>query len=251
MLDVVGEPVHLLVVGEQVLAKPAGADEPALPRILDQRILVGPPAEGIVVDILLLMDEQPAGPEIAGDVAVAVLDEPPRAHREGVGKGAVGGHGIEELRPLAGSEPGLLAHEHAVIHLAEGRGDVDHAGSGVGGHEVGRHHPPGGGLGAAGGQPRRARRAGRAVDVEGRQVGAAHERPARESLDNLELFLELLAERGCQGLGHDVFPLVGRLALRGLLPQHHIREVGLYRRELVRGQRPGRRGPGDEAAAGR
>ncbi len=53
------------------------ADEPALPRILDQRVFLGPPAERIFVQVLLLVEEQAAGLQVADDVAVASLTQRP------------------------------------------------------------------------------------------------------------------------------------------------------------------------------
>ena len=78
------------------------ADEPALARILNERILFGPPAERIVVDVLLLMKQQPALFQIADDVLVAIFD-PAAAAVFGafVGEFAVGANGIDSCRPDA------------------------------------------------------------------------------------------------------------------------------------------------------
>ena len=141
LLDVLREPVDASVVGEHRVAELAGANEPARTRVLDEGIAVGPPTEGIIVDILLLMDQEPAGLEVAGDVAIAFLDEPAAPHRELVGEGAVGGDAIEQRRAPR-FEARLLGHQHAIIDLAEGGGDMDDAGARVGGDEVGRHDAP-------------------------------------------------------------------------------------------------------------
>ena len=69
VLDVLGQPVDLLVVGQHLVFELRRADEPALARILDQRIFFGPPAERILVQVLLLMIEQPAMPQLARDIA--------------------------------------------------------------------------------------------------------------------------------------------------------------------------------------
>ena len=45
-----------------------------LARILDQRIFFRPPAERIIVQVLLLMEQQPSALQLADDVAVAVFD---------------------------------------------------------------------------------------------------------------------------------------------------------------------------------
>ena len=129
VLDVLGQPVDPGVVGEHLLAELARADKPALSGILDQRIVVGPPAERIVVDILLLVHEQMTRPQVAGDVAVALLHEPAAPHGEGVGEAAVGGDAVDERRPSPLGEPCLLGGQHRVVDLAEGRRDVDDAGA--------------------------------------------------------------------------------------------------------------------------
>ena len=94
------------------------------------------------MNVLLLVDEQPAGLEVASDVAVALLDEPAAPHRELVGEGAVGGDAIEQRRPPR-LEAGLLGHEDAVIDLPKGGGDMNDPGARVGGDEVGRDDAPG------------------------------------------------------------------------------------------------------------
>ena len=68
------EPVDLSIVGEHRLLELARANEPTPPRILDQRIVVGPPAKRIVVQVLFLMEQQMTTLEIALNVLVAVLD---------------------------------------------------------------------------------------------------------------------------------------------------------------------------------
>ncbi len=69
-----GSQLILRVVREHLVLELRRADEPALARILDQRIFFGPPAERIVVKVLLLMEQQAALLQIADDVLVAVLD---------------------------------------------------------------------------------------------------------------------------------------------------------------------------------
>ncbi len=60
ILDVFRQPVDLLVVGEHLLFELRSLDEPASPRVLNQRIFFGSPTERIIVQILFLMPEQPA-----------------------------------------------------------------------------------------------------------------------------------------------------------------------------------------------
>ena len=52
--------VDLLVVLQHRVLELRRADEPALTRILDQRILIGTPTERIVVQVLLLVEHQSA-----------------------------------------------------------------------------------------------------------------------------------------------------------------------------------------------
>ena len=57
LLDVLREPVDAGVVGEHRVAELAGANEPTRTRVLDEGIVVGPPAEGIIVNVLFLVDQ--------------------------------------------------------------------------------------------------------------------------------------------------------------------------------------------------
>ena len=194
------------------------------------------------MDVLLLMDEQPPGAEVAGDVPVAVLDEPPAAHSEDIRKRAVGSHGVDELRALSGREPHLLGDEHGVVDFAEGRSDVNDAGARVRGHEVGGDDTPGGGLRAAVRERCAVGRARGAERIERRQVAAADEGRARQPFDHIKLLLEFLAQRCGKLRGDDVFRGVGGAGLA----QHRVVEVGPHGGKLVRGERPRGRGPGDE-----
>ena len=140
--DVLRQPVDPAVVGQHLLLEGRGADEPALARILDQRVFFGPPAERIVVDVLLLVEQHALGLQLADDVAVAVLDPAALVLGRFGGERAVGGDGADQRRALAVDEPGLLGLEHVEVHLAERRGLVDDARAGVDGDEIGRHDPP-------------------------------------------------------------------------------------------------------------
>ena len=74
VLDVLRQPIDLGVVREHLVLELGRADEPALARILNERILFGPPAEWIVVEVLFLVKQQPALLQIADDVLVAIFD---------------------------------------------------------------------------------------------------------------------------------------------------------------------------------
>ena len=100
VLDMLRQPVDAAVVRQHLFLEGGRADEPAFSRILDQRILFGPPAERIIVQILLLMEEQALGFQVADDVAVGLFD--PAAFEFGrfVGERAVGSDGANERRAL-------------------------------------------------------------------------------------------------------------------------------------------------------
>ena len=67
-LDVFRQPVDLTVVGQHLVFVLGGTHEPALARILNQRIFFSPPAEWIVVKILLAVEQQATVLQIADDV---------------------------------------------------------------------------------------------------------------------------------------------------------------------------------------
>ena len=50
-----GQPSYFGVVLQHRIAEGGRADEPTFARVLDQRVLACPPAERVVVNILLLM----------------------------------------------------------------------------------------------------------------------------------------------------------------------------------------------------
>ena len=55
--DVLGKPVDFVVVREHLLVAGGSPDEPRRACVLDQRIFIGPPAERIVVAVVLTMDQ--------------------------------------------------------------------------------------------------------------------------------------------------------------------------------------------------
>ena len=60
VFDVLRQPIDVPVVIQHLLFELAGFDKPTSPRILDERIFFGPPAERIFVAIFFAVKEQPA-----------------------------------------------------------------------------------------------------------------------------------------------------------------------------------------------
>ena len=143
VFDVLGEPIDLGVVGEHLVLELGRFDEPALARVLDERIFFGSPAERVVVDVLFLVEEEAALLEVADDVFVAIFD-PAAAAVVGafVGEFAVGADAVDERRAFAVDEIFLLLREDFVVVFAEGWRDVYEAGAAVGRDEVAGNDSP-------------------------------------------------------------------------------------------------------------
>ncbi len=138
-----GEPVDLRVVGEHRVFELRRADEPTLTRILDERILFRPPAEWIVVDVLFLMEQQPALLQIADDVFVAILDPTAAAILRGfVSEFAVGTDAIYKCWTFVISKVELLFGENFIIIFTESRRDMYEAGTTLNCHKVRRNDAP-------------------------------------------------------------------------------------------------------------
>ncbi len=238
-----GKPVDLRVVGEHRLAELAGADKPAGAGVLDQRVVVSPPAEGIVVEVLLLMHQEPAVAEITADVAVAFLHESTTHGRELICEGSVRSDAVEQGWHFA-LEPLAFGEKHAIVDLAKGGGNMDDTRARVGRHEVSRDHPPGDRFTAAACRRGHRWRSSRSVAVKWGQVRAANKGCAGERLDDFEFSLFLLGQSGGEGFGQNIFSL-------GLISKvnGNVGEISLHGCKLVGRQRPGRRCPGDQAAA--
>ena len=76
------QPVDLLIVRQHVVFELSRLDKPAFPRVLDERIIVGSPAERILVLILLLMIEPSVLFHPPHDRFVGVFDPLPGKVRE-------------------------------------------------------------------------------------------------------------------------------------------------------------------------
>src|SRR5690606_275888 len=127
LFDVLGEPVHRLVVLERAVEPRRRADEPTGASELNQRIVLGAPAERILVTLELLVHEQRTLGELAHDVTIGVLHPTPGVLLELGLEAPVRVHGADELdlvRVLVASE---LALVRLVVVLAERGRHVDDA----------------------------------------------------------------------------------------------------------------------------
>ncbi len=195
---------------------------------------------GIVVEVLLLVEQHAVGLHPPDDVAVGLLDPAALIIRRLGGELAVGADGVDQLRPLSVDEPLLFGQQDFVVHLAEGRGLVDDAGAGI----DRRRTPP----------PRPARRhAARPpafrvpccalvlpIIVEGGPIAAADQLLAPHDRLDGKLLADLRRRSTRQRGGHDKFPCLSGDR------NHDVVQVELDRRELVARQRPGRRGPNQQ-----
>ena len=222
-LDVLRQPVHGAVVLDRAILERRSPDVPGGPRVLDERVAVGAPAERVIVPVLLGVHEQPGVLQVVLDLFVAVLDPAAAVALEPLHERAIRFHCAEERHVRA---RGKRAPMRVEVVLAEGGGDVNDAGAGVERHEVGCDDAPDHVLEAA--------RLGR-EEVERRAVCLADEvRPLELALD-LEL-AELLRQPVEQPAGEDE-----SLAVLGACD--HVVEVrphgGVHvRRERPRGRRP-------------
>ena len=94
------------------------------------------------MDVLLLMNEQATGLQVARDVAVALLHEPARYEREFISERPIGSDTVDQRRPLPLDKTSLLGDQHRVVNLSKRRRDVHDTRPGVSGHEIGGHHAP-------------------------------------------------------------------------------------------------------------
>jgi hypothetical protein len=161
LLDVLRKPFDLVVVGQRLRHVRGRPDVPGRAGVLDQCIVLGAHAEGILVANPLEVPQQTPCLELAREVAIALL-------HPAAGVGRVGDRGIEAaVREDRAQEreigiPLLLAAQQLEVHLTEGGCDVDDAGARVELDEVRSHDPPVGEIAAAAEEP-----------VEGRRIRLA------------------------------------------------------------------------------
>ena len=139
--DVIGEPLDGPVVGDGLVLECGGADVPGRAGVLDERIAVGPPAEGVVVPVLLGVDEEALVLEVVLDLLVAVFDPTPGVAIEAVDEGAIGLYRTKERQPCVVPQQAAMGF---VVVFAKSRREVDDSSAGIERHEVGGDHSPDG-----------------------------------------------------------------------------------------------------------
>ncbi len=176
VLDVLGVPADLLVLGQHAVADLGRADVPARLRVVEQR---GAAAPAVRVGVLVVLGAQqaPLGLERRDDLGVVVVDELALEVGDALVEAAVGLDRVLQRHPV------LLAEAEVV--LAEGERGVHEARAVVGGDEVAEQDAV------------TERAEVRALDVvERRLVADALERRPGQVAEDLHLLAEdLLGER--------------------------------------------------------
>ena len=127
LLDLVGDPVGLVVVGDDLVADLLDLDEPRGHGLVDEGG-VGPPAEGVGVIEVVLLNEAAGLLEELDEGIVGVLDVLAGDGGDLVGEATVPVDGAGQILALGNDAVG---EADAVIVLAKGRGLVDDARTGV------------------------------------------------------------------------------------------------------------------------
>ena len=239
--NVIRQPIDPLVVGEHPVAVTRGADEPTAAWILNQRIVVGAPAERIRMQVLFLMEQQTAGLELAADIFIRLLD--PSSHilgRRLGGEFAVRAHRANEVGPFTRFESRLLRQQHFEVHLAERRRLVDDPRTAVERDEIGGHNAPSKMLRPARPQPTLDIAQARVVVGKRRQVAFAEQLRPALGREHFEFAFELAGERFDERRREDQ-PLARLRVLHG-----RVLEIGMDRRELIAGKRPWRGRPNQQ-----
>ena len=135
-----GSQLIFCVVREHFVFEIARANEPTLPRILNERILFGPPTERVVVQIFFSMKQQPALLQIANDVFVAIFHPATAAIlRSFVGEFAIRTDALMSFGTIAVSEILLVLLTSTSKSTSPKAGaDVNNAGAAVGRNEIRR-----------------------------------------------------------------------------------------------------------------
>src|SRR6476620_3257591 len=103
--------MDLLVILDHPLFVLRRANEPAPARILDQRILIRTPTEGILMQILFEMIKEASSAQLAGDVLIALFDPAPLIVWSFGGELAVRTDRADQLGPFTRHESRLFGDE--------------------------------------------------------------------------------------------------------------------------------------------
>ncbi len=238
--DVGRQPVDRATVRDRPVDDRGRADVPGGPRILDERIAVGAPAEWVIVPVGLRVDEQARVFEVVLDFLVAVPDPPALIALEALDERTVRldrAHQIERRRTVARRESPLLLDEQAMVVFAERRRDMDDPRARVERDEVADDDPPIGRLRVRTGVGTKACLRG-SEEIERRRVLPALEiLPSQLALD-LER-ADLLLEGFAQALGDDE-------ALAALGANDDVLERTMHGRVHIGRERPRGRRPDEE-----
>ena len=138
----IGQPIDRLIVCQHGFAKLCRSDKPTFARILNQRIFTRPPAERVVVEILLLVEEFSLLPKSATDGLVRIFHPLAFVLRGDISELAIRSDRTEQVWALTRLKPFLLAHQHLVVHLTKRRCLMNHSRSTLCRHEICAHHLP-------------------------------------------------------------------------------------------------------------
>ena len=94
--NVFGQPANLAIVGEHPILELGRANEPALAGILDQGVVFCPPAERILVEVLLAHQQQARFAQLEYQILVRVFDPPSLVVRHFAGEAPVRAHRAEQ-----------------------------------------------------------------------------------------------------------------------------------------------------------
>ena len=245
VFDVFREPVDFGVVREHLVDELRRFDEPALARVLNERVVRRAPAERIIVQVLFEVEQNPAFFEVARNVFVAFLDPAAFVIGRRVGEFPVGGDGADQVRALTVDEARLLLDEKIVVDFAERRSFVNEPGSGVGRNEERRANAPSEVVFAAVFEGALLVAERFVIIVERRDVTLAEQVFAGNRKEDFRRPFRFRRDRFDERRREN-----DRVAVRFALGRLHLNdrifEVGVNRRELVARERPRRRRPNEE-----
>ena len=140
--DVLRKPVNAVVVGQDLAVAGGGSDEPGGTRILDQRVVVGAPAKGVVVAVVLPEDERSVFLEQLDQPPVSLLHSHAGDLRDTARECAIR---FDRTQERNGLRLGVACRDHfvqLVVHLAKCRCLMHQSGATVERHELASQHLP-------------------------------------------------------------------------------------------------------------